>query len=50
MYTFCYNYAEFLTYEPVHEKANDLWFRPGPTQTGQAVQSQHKARSLKLWI
>ena len=23
-----------ITYEPVHEKTNNLEFRPGPTQTG----------------
>ena len=38
----------YFGYEPVHEKTNNLGFRPGPTN--QVVQSQHKARSLKLWI
>ena len=41
--------SELLKYEPVHEKTNNLGFRRGLTHK-QGVQSQHKARSLKLWI
>ena len=35
------------TYEPVHEKINNLGFR---SDTNQAVQSQKQARSLKFRI
>ena len=51
--------SQVSTFEPVHEKTNNLGFRPGPTKTrlesnrpdtNQAVQSQHEARSLNLWI
>ena len=36
-------------FELVHEKTNSVGFRI-MSDTNQAVQSQHKARSLKLWI
>ena len=34
MLTNIINGAMFVTYEPVHEKTNNLGFRPGLTQTG----------------
>ena len=34
----------FIILEHLHEKTNNLGFRPGP------VQSQKIARSLKLWM
>ena len=37
-----------LSYESLHEKTNNLGFRPGPTQT--SLYGHKKARSLKLWI
>ena len=38
-----------LKNEPVHEKTNNFGFLTR-SDTNQAVQSQNKARSLKLWI
>ena len=37
-----------ITFEPTHEKTNNLGFRPDPTQTG--MLSQKQARSLRFWI
>ena len=32
-FEYCYETTEYKTFEPVHEKTNNLGFRPGPTQT-----------------
>ena len=39
-----------FTFEPSHEKTNNLRFRPGPAQTSLSVQLQKMATSLKFWV
>ena len=38
------------TYEPSHDKINNLGFLPGLLNTNWPVQSQNQARSLKFQI